>query len=204
MFTEMSGRVYRKRQRALQQEETRLRIVEAAMALHEELGPRATSIAAIAERAGVQRLTVYRHFADAEAIFRACTTHWLSLNPPPDPSDWQQLARPRARTEAALAAVYAYYRRTARMWSRAYRDVSDVAAMQEPMARFEDYLAGIRANLAEAWSRGRAVPAQLDAGLALALHFRSWEVLAARGLNDKAMATMMAAACSQWQRAQQS
>ena len=76
-------RRYTLKDRARSQEDTRRRIVEAAVALHEELGPRATSIAAIAERAGVQRLTVYRHLPDEEALFRACTSHWRAAHPLP-------------------------------------------------------------------------------------------------------------------------
>ena len=70
------------------QEETRRRIVEAAAGLHENVGPRDTTISAIAEKAGVQRLTVYRHFPDETELFKACTAHWLALNPPPDPASW--------------------------------------------------------------------------------------------------------------------
>ena len=70
-------RPYRLGERAKSQEQTRLRIVEATVALHEELGPRNTTITDIAKRAGVQRLTVYSHFADETAVFQACTAHWL-------------------------------------------------------------------------------------------------------------------------------
>jgi len=63
---------------------TRLRITESAMALHESVGPAQTSITAIAEKAGVRRSTVYRHFPDEETLFAACSSHWRALNPPPD------------------------------------------------------------------------------------------------------------------------
>ena len=79
------------------------------MRLHEELGPRATTISAIAEEAGVQRLTVYRHFPDETAVFQACTAHWLGLNPPPDPSGWAAIEDPLERLKAALTAFYRYY-----------------------------------------------------------------------------------------------
>ena len=54
--------------RAERQQETRRRI-EATIALHEEIGG-GTTITAIAERAGVSRLTVYRHFPDERACSR--------------------------------------------------------------------------------------------------------------------------------------
>ncbi len=73
----MTKRSYNLGQRASSQEETPRRIVDATVALHEEIGPRATTISAIAEKASVQRLTVYRHFPDETELFKACTSHWF-------------------------------------------------------------------------------------------------------------------------------
>ena len=171
----MSGkRPYRKKVRAASQEETRLRIVEATMRLHEEIGPRATTISAIAEEAGVQRLTVYRHFPDETAVFRACTAHWLGLNPPPDPATWLGIDGAEARLRAALEAFYSYYRGTRRMWQAAHRDVDEVPALQEPMAQF----AGFIDEIAETLSAGLGLtgrPASL-AGRTIrhALAFSTW------------------------------
>jgi len=55
-------RSYHLKKRAERQAETRLRIAEATAALHREIGPAATNISAIAERAGVERLTVIATF----------------------------------------------------------------------------------------------------------------------------------------------
>ena len=110
-------RSYVLRERAKRLAETRARIVEAAMALHEELGPRNTTISAIAERAGVQRLTVYRHFPDERRLLVACSSHWLDLHPPPDPADWQGITGPGARTRIAIARLYGYFRRTERIFA---------------------------------------------------------------------------------------
>lgn len=197
----MKKRPYRQKQRATQREGTRLRIVEAAMALHEELGPRDTTIAAIAERAGVQRLTVYRHFPDADAVFQACTAHWLSLHPLPEPDAWRGQARPKTRARHAFRALYAYYRATALMWSRAYRDVEDIAALQAPMAEVERYLDEVGADLAGAWAATGVRSALLDAAIALALGFRTWEALDRQGIDDEAMAEMMASCCAAMPRA---
>src|ERR671919_2710297 len=98
MFTDMATRNYRKKprkyekkRRAEQEAETRQRIVEAMVALHREVGPARTTISAIAERAGVERLTVYRHFPDERSLFEACTGHWRASHPPPDPGPWTQI-----------------------------------------------------------------------------------------------------------------
>src|SRR5919205_1601411 len=95
------SRPYRQKIRAERHAETRQRIVESAVALHLERGPARTSINAIAERAGVNRVTVYRHFPDTRTLLEACSAHARKLNPPPDPSGWRRIADPRRRTEVA-------------------------------------------------------------------------------------------------------
>jgi AcrR family transcriptional regulator len=80
------SRQYRQIKRAALQDETRLRITEATVDLHGSVGPRRTTISAVAERAGVQRATVYRHFPDERALFAACSSHWRDANPRPDPA----------------------------------------------------------------------------------------------------------------------
>lgn len=178
-------RPYRLRQRAKSQEETRTKIVEATMHLHEEIGPRATTISAIAERSGVQRLTVYRHFPDENAVFQACTAHWLSLNPPPDPADWDDIADPKARFAAAVAAFYAYFSRTRRMWTVSFEDVAHVPALQAPMAEFGAYLDGAAAGLITAFGTARDT-ARIAPTIRHALRFQTWSDLEDQGLDDPA------------------
>src|SRR6266702_4211507 len=105
-------RRYELKQRAQSQTATRQRIVEAAVELHESAGPGHTTISAIAERAGVQRLTVYRHFPDDRALFTACSAHWRAENPAPDPSAWETVEDPEERFRIALTAIYAFFRAT--------------------------------------------------------------------------------------------
>ena len=66
-------RTYTLKRRAEQQMETRRRIVEAAVDLHSSVGPALTSISMVAERAGVQRHTLYAHFPDEKSLFLACS-----------------------------------------------------------------------------------------------------------------------------------
>lgn len=178
-------RPYRMRKRAETKEETRRRIVEATMQLHEEIGPRATTISAIADRAGVQRLTVYRHFPDETAVFQACTSHWLDLNPPPDPEDWADEADPVARFRRAAAAFYDYYSRTRRMWAVSHRDVADVPALQAPMAEMAAFMASVAEDLAGAFDDGASKPEVL-ATVKHVLHFPSWAELDDQGLTQEA------------------
>src|SRR5512132_3547504 len=105
-------RPYRMKRRAELEEQTRARIAESAAALHEELGPARTSISAVAERAGVRRSTVYRHFPDEPALFAACSAHWAAANPVPDLDRWAAIEDPDERLRRSLEELYAYYRRT--------------------------------------------------------------------------------------------
>src|SRR5690606_31459873 len=161
-------RPYRMRRRAEAQDQTRRRILEAVMQLHEEVGPKATSISAIAERAGVQRLTVYRHFPDDEALIQACSGEWIQRNPPPDPGRWQGLADPAKQVRTALAEFYRYYRGTRRMWSGVHRDAPEVPALAAPMAGYAGVLDTVAADLAGSFP-GRRAKAQARVTLRHAL-----------------------------------
>lgn len=193
MFTKMAKRKYTKRRRAEQEAGTRRKIVDAAMALHGSLGPRSTSISAVAERAGVQRLTVYRHFPDEYALFQACTSHWLALNPPPDPERWRALTDPEARSRTALSALYDYYRQTGYMWRLAYRDQDEVPALEGPMREFEQYLDAIRDGLVDAWAPAPGPVRALRAAAAHVLRYTTWASLAGEGLSDAEIAALAVA-----------
>lgn len=192
MFTEMKRRSYTLKKRAESRDATRDRIVAATMALHEELGPKNTTISAVAERAGVQRLTVYRHFPDETALFRACTSQWLVDNPPPDPGQWQSVAGTE-RVRTALVALYGYYRRTRRMWTAAHRDKAEVRALRQPMKKFHDYLAAIAADLAG--GVGATAPRRDEIALTLhhAVQFETWHSLSSRGAGDESIADLVVA-----------
>jgi AcrR family transcriptional regulator len=193
MITQMrrKKRRYTLKRRAEQQAQTRSRIVDAAMALHEELGPKATTISAIAERAGVERLTVYRHFPDDNSLFRACSSRFLELNPPPEPASWETTTDSVARVRAALLAVYRYYRRTESMWTRVYHDLEEVEALKRVMNDFDKYLAGVRDDLMGALSPAPARRRELKAVLAHCLLFFTWQSLKGQSLSDAAMAGLV-------------
>jgi AcrR family transcriptional regulator len=175
-------RSYTLRARAESVEATRRAIVEAALALHEELGPLRTSISAIAERAGVQRLTVYRHFPDEVSLYRACGGLYRERHPFPDAARWRQTP-PRA----ALEELYRHYRATAPMWSRVLRDAEESQALRvaaEPRFRF---LRDARDALA-AHARGphgKAVAAHVAA-------FGTWRSMTGEGLTAEEAARVAA------------
>lgn len=185
----MEKRKYTLRKRAQDQAETRARIVGATMALHEELGPRNTTISAVAERAGVQRLTVYRHFPDETALFQACTSDWLALNPLP-PLPPAEVTDDGSAGEHALLALYAYYRGTQKMWTVSHRDVDAVPALQGPMQAFFDYLVEYADTLVATLQRpGKS--ATVRAAARLAVQFTTWRTLDQAALTDTEMARLM-------------
>jgi len=192
----MNKRKYTKTKRAEQQEQTRERIVEATVALHEELGPANTSIKAIAERAGVQRLTVYRYFPDDTSLFQACTSHWLSLNPPPDVTAWENIEEAEEKTYVVLLAFFQYYRATEKMWIGAYRDVEDIPALRIGMKNFEAYLDKVRDSLLSTWKRkckskkGKSKQ-QLSITLRHCLRFTTWQSLKREKLKDKQISELV-------------
>lgn len=185
-------RQYRKRQRAEGEAETRLRITESAVALHGSIGPARTSVAAVAEHAGVRRSTVYRHFADEAALLGACSAHWGAENPPPDVGAWGAIADPEERLAVALGELYAYYRRTGGMLDRLLRDAPSVPRVAELMAPFGELLAAATELLLRGRGlRGRARE-RVRAAIGHALAFPTWQGLTGtEGLDDERAAELM-------------
>ena len=188
----MATRKYEKKRRAEQESETRRRIVEAVFALHGEIGPARTTIKAIAQRAGVERLTVYRHFADEGAIFAACDAHFRSETPPPHPAAWADIVDPAERLRAALVAFYGFYRRGENMIANAERDAVGLPALAVLMAPRDAMLAALREDLLAAWAVGDRARTKLAAAIAHALRFDTWRSLARlEGLEDAEAADLM-------------
>jgi AcrR family transcriptional regulator len=131
-------RQYRMTRRAEQVDQTRQRIINATVDLHGSIGLAATTIAAIAERAGVTRLTVYRHFPDETALIGACSAHWMSGQQPPDPAAWSRIADPADRLRAGLADLYRFYRAGADMLANVYRDFAVLPEAFQQALRDQD------------------------------------------------------------------
>jgi AcrR family transcriptional regulator len=189
-ITAAPRRPYRKRRRAEQEDETRRRITEATVALHGTVGPARTTVSAIAERAGVQRATVYRHFPDERALIEACSAHWRERNPRPDIAGWAEIGDPDERLRSALGELYAWYDRTEYMVERISRDAAVVEALQEATARLAGWYDAATGVLAE----GRTGDAALGrAAIAHALAFDTWRSLVRRqGLSPADAVDLMA------------
>lgn len=184
-------RRYRQRLRADRQAATRQRITDATLELHGTVGPARTTISAVAERAGVERLTVYRHFPDDRALFTACSSRFLEQYPPPDLSQPMRIARPGPRTEAVLLTMYGYYRRTDRFTAALLRDEPVIPLVREYLAPYHAMLAGVADALAADARGDRRRIVRAAAGHALA--FETWRSLTGvEGLTDAEAATLMA------------
>lgn len=186
------ARKYDMKRRAKRQEETRQRITEATVELHEALGPAKTTISAIAEKAGVQRLTVYRHFPDEHALFSACRGHYMAANPPPEPASWTQVADPEERLRRALAEVYAYHRRTEQMMANVVRDAQVHSLTREFSEPYFRHWNRMRYVLATGWEAQDQQLELLLGALGHALDFQTWRSLARQqGLDDEQAVELM-------------
>ena len=170
-------RPYRMKRRAESEARTRLRITESAVALHEELGPARTTIGAIADRAGVRRSTVYRHFADEEELFAACSSHWRAANPPPDVEAWAAMDEPAERTEVALRELYAFYGRTGGMYESLFRDEDLVSAVHRRLQDFRDLLRRAQDVLMSGRGLRGGAASRTRAAIGHALAFPTWRSL---------------------------
>jgi AcrR family transcriptional regulator len=188
-------RKYELKARAESQRETRDRIARAAAELHEEKGVAHTTVAEIARRAGVTRLTVYNHFADLSELLPACSAHYMALHPPPDLGSVLALEDPVERLSAALTALYGWYRETEPMFAKLFSDRASVPELDQFMEQDIDRM---QAELADALAaafaaRGRRAE-RVNALIRLALDFWTWRRLSGEGLDDEAAAKLMAAA----------
>jgi AcrR family transcriptional regulator len=169
-------RPYRMQRRAEQVDATRERVIAATARLHTTIGPANTSVAAIAEEAGVTRLTVYRHFADLDVLFEACRAHWRAENPPPDISAWTGIPDLETRARIALTRLYGWFREHADELFPIYRDFASMPESSQERTRAEnrrvgDFLVGDPVPAGAAGRRLRAAARHV-------LDYRTWRSLA--------------------------
>jgi AcrR family transcriptional regulator len=175
-------RKYELKKRAADMAETHLRITEAAIELHGTVGPSRTTMSAVAERAGVERRTPYRHFPSETELFEACSTHYFAANPWPDPAAWRAISDPRERLERALDEVYAYYERTEPMLANVLRDAEFVDFARDAVAPLHGFLEEAAKILAT--GRRRRLVRH-------ALAFSTWRSLSANGIGRKDAVRLM-------------
>lgn len=165
-------RHYTLKRRAEALAETRRRIVEAAVDLHSTIGPAHTTISMIADKAGVQRHTLYNHFPDERAMAMACSGLAMERDPPPDGGAWRAIADPAERLRKALDAIYAYFERNESLLACVLRDAEHHQLTREIMALRYGPVLG-------AWHEvlGAGLRDNQRVLLSLALSFHTWRTL---------------------------
>jgi AcrR family transcriptional regulator len=187
------NRKYELKARAERQERTRQAIAKAASELHGEVGPAETTVAEIARRAGVSRLTVYKHFPDNAALYPACSAHHLSEHPLPDFEAALSPEDPVERLNSLLLTVYRdWFRDQGRMWANVVRDRHLDPALDDFMRANSDVAF---ARLTDAATAGFELDGD-QAGrvrslIRVALDFWTWDRLTGEGMNDESAAALM-------------
>ena len=170
-------RRYRLKKRAETMAATRRRIAAAAAELHGTVGPARTTMSAVADRSGVQRHTVYRHFPSEAALFGACSAHFFAEHPLPDIEPWRDLDDPQERLQLALNDLYAYYESTEQMFSNVLRDAEVIEDLRPTLVPMQEYLDRVAEILAGGWEAKGRRRHLLDAALHHVLDFQAWRSL---------------------------
>lgn len=178
-----SARTYQMTRRRQQVDAMRQRIAAAAFELHATIGPARTSISAVAERAGVQRHTVYHHFPDLTSLMRACTEHGMQVSRPPDAAPWRAIEDPAIRLRHGLRELFVYYRANARLLGNILRDLPLMAGVGGSEA-FTDRMDDLFSALAEGWPGDAATQRLRTVTIGHAMAYETWRSLTDRGVSD--------------------
>jgi len=185
------SRAYELRARAVSMAATRRRITEATVDLHGSIGPARTTVAAIAEAAGVQRHTVYRHFPTEDELFSACAQHYWDLHPWPDPREWESVDDPIGRLRTALTQMYRFYAEIEPMLSNVLRDAGEMEVVARAEQVYRDYVREASRSLAGAVAPGRPLT---RAAVRHAMEFSTWRSLVRQaGISSRAAVGLMLA-----------
>lgn len=173
-------------------EQTRERIVAAAFDLHATIGPSRTTIRAIADRAGLQRHTVYAHFPDLDSLYEACTVHGIRSTGMPEPEPWRTIDSPHDRLRHGLTEMIAWYRANEQMLGNVLFDIDPEAPPPTTPDPFESRMVGLRGVLIDGWLVAPRRRPAFDAVLRHALDFTTWRSLSGGGLNDSQVVAILA------------
>jgi AcrR family transcriptional regulator len=131
-------------------EETRDRLLQAALDSFAERGYDATGVAEICQRAGVSKGAFYYHFASKQALFVALLEQWLAALD----REMARLAAPSATAVQSLQTMVGLLQQVFRdasgrlpmfleFWRQAARDDGIWQATMAPFARYHCMLAGM-------------------------------------------------------------
>ena len=173
-------------------QETRRRITEATVELHQSVGPARTTVSAIAQKAGVQRHTYYAHFPEIKDLYQACTAHYLERNPLPEPSCWAEVSDPEERLRVALNEIYSYYQGNEAMMTNVLRDMPFDPVLQENNVLLFRHWETMRDTIADMFEASGDRREALLGAIALALDLQTWRTLVGQqGLEDDRAVELM-------------
>lgn len=165
------------------------RILDAAVALFTRQGVRATTMGQVAQRAGVQRVTVYRHFGDDAGLLRAVEAYCMRLYGVPDASALVQIADPIARARAALDTLYTHWGRMGPVIRTFLRD-ADLPPNRALRRPEQLYLDAHRVAVLEGFP-ARARSRRLRDAVRHSLDIRTWDTLQRAGLTRRRAVELM-------------
>jgi AcrR family transcriptional regulator len=172
------ARTYQLKRRAERQQDTRQRIVEAAVALHTTVGPSRTTVSAIAERAGVQRHTFYRHFPDDRSLNLACSGLFQERHPLPDAKAWRSLTNPLRRLRRGIGDLYEFYEQNGGALAPIFRDLEVDPGLREVVTlRMRQPIDAMVETLAEPFRLRGARERRFVAALRVFMDFTVWRAL---------------------------
>ncbi len=166
-------------------EETRDRIVEATMELHNEKGILATSMQDIAARAGVSLGTVYRHFPSLDELVPACGARTFEVTPPPSSKVFADLEGGE-RVRAFFVALYVHYEQARRPYEVGLAEATQIPVLQALMERAIAHQRGICAE-----ATAPLAPSEEALGLTIAMaSFHTWRAFNEAGFSSEAAAAL--------------
>jgi AcrR family transcriptional regulator len=160
-------RPYKLQKRAESRDQTRRRIIEAAVDLHCTVGPARTTVSQIAKRAGVQRHTYYAHFPDDRSLFLACSELALEHGPLPEVARLKDLKAGRDRIRTGLELFYGWFEQNREHAASVLRDAANHALTRQMV---ELRIAPAFHEAAEIMGEGLSDRSRVMLGLALDFH----------------------------------
>jgi AcrR family transcriptional regulator len=185
------ARAYNKTKRASKEEETRQRILGGAFELYCSVGPAATTISAVAAKASVQRLTVYRHFPNEADLLCGVIERWADENPMPGPQDWRTDIDAENWPIAILSMLYSYYSETSVLWPGILSDRTKLPELDRLMGQYDQQLETLKADILRHLPEARQRSALCQSVVSHAVQFTTWHSLSASGLDTAEIAALM-------------
>ncbi len=185
------ARAYTKTRRASKEQETHHRILSAALALYAAVGPSATTISAVAQRASVQRLTVYRHFPQETDLLAKSLSYWFEQNPMPNRVEWREDVAPENWPIAILSMLYSYYDETAGFLPSVLSDRNRLPELNSLLIAHDARLNEMQTDILMHLPEPRRNSALCRAVVHHAVQFSTWQSLAENNLDTVELAALM-------------